>query len=731
MLDLQGRTRGDQKVQASQWLEVLQEEYLACYIKDGGSAIKVVSGAPEVLSRSTEGLRHAADRLGYFFVHLDAGVLDPQGKKPDLHRVDRFLFAILQQVELKAWAAEQARRYLQGAGINLAPLCPLDDLNAIAEDNGRDASDLLNQYNRDLQASRRDRGMSTDFRLAVNALLRAQLIPEAMTPTSEEVLLQWFAGRTMPGAASALRKMQIHDRIGQGNARAIMQSFCHWLPQTGRSGLVTVLDLRPYEYKKLTQPQEAMRKLAALRGAVQRGASRDDLVDLIMKENDQEFALDYSNPAYAQMLSLLRRFIDEIERFEQFLLVVLTTPAFYDPQSPRNYHDYDALQTRIGLEVHDVRRPTRLLRWFTSREPAHGPRPGRSVMTTSQAPSEAVSARRALEALRSGVPSRYAVQCLGTTQESLDRAFRERLADLEAGRGALPLVVSGGFGEGKSHLLEYLQGLSEQSGYVTAYLVVSPEMPLGLPQFVMKALAESASAPGHVGKALREMAADLDAESPAYAALKEWALHSGLDMRFPALLHLYQAFWADEDLRAQILDDFAGKSLAKSVIKQKLKEIGATQDFPLGNGRGAQAPPRPHPPAQPVVQGCRLQGARHPLRRARAPGPLSLQAASRGLRATRVVERGGRAPGKRSPPRVHHERGIPPGNRDRRGQRCATPQHRGPAHVARDSRPAHVGGRRPAEDADSPRASNQRAGARHHPPGPRPVPAGVRRRARR
>jgi hypothetical protein len=58
-----------------------------------------------------------------------------------------------------------------------------------------------------------------------------------------------------------------------------------------------------------------------------------------------------------QMLNMLRRFIDEVDWFERLLLVVLTTPRFYDDTSRRNYFNYDALQTRIGLEVHDARRP--------------------------------------------------------------------------------------------------------------------------------------------------------------------------------------------------------------------------------------------------------------------------------------------------------------------------------------------------------------------------------------
>ena len=62
-----------------------------------------------------------------------------------------------------------------------------------------------------------------------------------------------------------------------------------------------------------------------------------------------------------QMLTMLRRFIDEIDTLDNFLLVVLTSPRFYKDKSiddsvRRCYFDYDALQTRIGQEVHDAHR---------------------------------------------------------------------------------------------------------------------------------------------------------------------------------------------------------------------------------------------------------------------------------------------------------------------------------------------------------------------------------------
>src|SRR5437660_10530185 len=94
-----------------------------------------------------------------------------------------------------------------------------------------------------------------------------------------------------------------------------------------------------------------------MREAVERGATQEEL-SAIVAEAENEQLVSYSDAAYMQMLTLIRRFIDEIDWLENFLLVILTTPLFYEskefnPAVKRCYFDYDALQTRIGLEVHD------------------------------------------------------------------------------------------------------------------------------------------------------------------------------------------------------------------------------------------------------------------------------------------------------------------------------------------------------------------------------------------
>lgn len=200
---------------------------------------------------------------------------------------------------------------------------------------------------------------------------------------------------------------------------------------------------------------------------------------------------------------------------------------------------------------------------------------------------EVVQARSAIESLRSGVPSRDVAAQLGTTQHDVRERFEESLDAIAEGRGATPMLISATFGAGKTHLLNYLQTIAEREGFVTSYVVISPEMPLGNGHMVVKALSEAAVAPGQTGKAMRALASGLRTDSEAYKELQNWAKDASIDDRFRALLHLYEAFRADEEFRVQILADFEGRAILKTIIKNRLKQINQAAAYDLSGPRNA------------------------------------------------------------------------------------------------------------------------------------------------
>ena len=206
---------------------------------------------------------------------------------------------------------------------------------------------------------------------------------------------------------------------------------------------------------------------------------------------------------------------------------------------------------------------------------------------------ERLARRRAVEALRSGVPNADAVVALGSGQGDIEDRFTRLLGDLGGPRnasGARPgrasMLLGAGFGEGKSHLLTHLGQLATSAGFVVSTVVISKETPLHDPAKVLRAAMESAVAPDGARDVVAEAAAALDPDSPGYAELLRWLRGPGRDMneRFDATLLLHQrlsgdAPGADEEFLDSIVRFWSGDPLPMPDLRRQLKAVGEARSF--------------------------------------------------------------------------------------------------------------------------------------------------------
>jgi len=198
--------------------------------------------------------------------------------------------------------------------------------------------------------------------------------------------------------------------------------------------------------------------------------------------------------------------------------------------------------------------------------------------------------RRAVEALRSGVPNADAVVALGSGQVDIEDRFTRLLEDIGGPRNARPgrasMLLGAGFGEGKSHLLTHLGQLATSAGFVVSTVVISKETPLHDPAKVLRAAVESAVAPDGARDVVAEAAATLDTDGPGYAELLRWLRGPGRDMneRFDATLLLHQrlsgdAPGADEEFLDSIVRFWSGDPLLMPGLRRQLKAVGEAKSF--------------------------------------------------------------------------------------------------------------------------------------------------------
>ncbi|MBT9167905.1 MAG: hypothetical protein DDT19_01249 [Syntrophomonadaceae bacterium] len=184
--------------------------------------------------------------------------------------------------------------------------------------------------------------------------------------------------------------------------------------------------------------------------------------------------------------------------------------------------------------------------------------------------------KRAIEALRNGVPNRDAVTVLGSNQPEIEDKFRRQLestkraiADGSKNEG---MLVAGDFGTGKSHLLEYLMHLALEQNFVCSKIVISKETPLFDSAKLFRAAVEAAIVPGKRGSAMTEIATALKFNNQDYEDFRQWTdQEAGLNARFAATLFLYERMSNDPELSNRIIRFWSGDKLDSREIKKYLR----------------------------------------------------------------------------------------------------------------------------------------------------------------
>jgi len=192
-----------------------------------------------------------------------------------------------------------------------------------------------------------------------------------------------------------------------------------------------------------------------------------------------------------------------------------------------------------------------------------------------------LTSRRAIEALRAGVPNRDAVRALGCSQPHIEEKFLEKLQDRRFGG----LLIAGDFGTGKSHLLEYLHHMALERNFVSSKIVISKETPLYDPAKLYRCAIDAAMVPDKQGRALHEITQTLNDKSPEYVAFCQRVNSASrdFDARFAATLYIYeQVRTRDLELRDRVISFWSGHKLNQSEIKRSLRQLGEAATYRFG-----------------------------------------------------------------------------------------------------------------------------------------------------
>jgi hypothetical protein len=189
-----------------------------------------------------------------------------------------------------------------------------------------------------------------------------------------------------------------------------------------------------------------------------------------------------------------------------------------------------------------------------------------------------VAERRAIEALRAGVPNGDAVRALGSGQSAIIKSFQEKLdnaASVEAGE-ATGFVISGTFGSGKSHLVEELHQRALAGNYVSSKVAISKETPLHLPAKMIQAVVGAMQAQDKPEGLLLDMVLGYKSDRLGARDLHAWcgSARSEVSMMFRSLLDLRDAGIEDLEVVDLVTRYFSGETIPITTIRRHIADLG-------------------------------------------------------------------------------------------------------------------------------------------------------------
>jgi len=530
-----------------QWLKVLQQEYVGSYLREGGSSIKFAISAGEDFHPSLQsGLKAMAKAEGLVFTRIDA-------RYTKIHMMDRLFFKIAKQIDWDELAYNFLVPLIRDKGYQVPDQWEDFSLQHLAQLNDRKEALLWKDVQTWVeQAIEGDLNLCQEFRMAMVCVCMAQLQTSDADLHVAQSVKDWLRGELR--LISSVKHALIFQKISRNNGRHMFTSLTHWLRRAKKPGLVMTVDISRYLVAK--------------------------------KPNEPDTTFYYSSSAVLDLYDTLRQFIDGMDDPAGCLMVVLAPPEFLSDRR-RGLDRYEALKLRIWDDVRDKYQQNPLAPMV--RLAASTPDSMSQAVATHMIPLHQDRAtlrdRRVIEGLRSGVPNRDVIQAMGCYQPEVEGRFQQMLTAMDQGavegRSTRGMIVEGGFGTGKSHVLAYLQHLALQQQCICSQVIISKETPLYHPLKVFLSAMENAVMPSHAGQVLVEIANRLDVWSPAYKELSDWVHdhRNGMDQRFAATMFLFQRMYREPELRHRVIRFWSGDPLAMNEIRAYLRQCGVYQRY--------------------------------------------------------------------------------------------------------------------------------------------------------
>lgn len=183
-----------------------------------------------------------------------------------------------------------------------------------------------------------------------------------------------------------------------------------------------------------------------------------------------------------------------------------------------------------------------------------------------------MEARHVIEALRSGIPSRAVGRYFSEARPKIMREISNRMDTVCETGNSCGMIISGKYGEGKTHLLNTVFSMAHSNRMVVSYLSLSRETPMDKLPLVYKKIISNTYLPGREQPGFMHALEKMTPNSPLSS---EMLLYAAKQLETDKLYYLLRSYLntEDSDERFQLQADLEGDFIANAALKKIYKRI--------------------------------------------------------------------------------------------------------------------------------------------------------------
>lgn len=181
-------------------------------------------------------------------------------------------------------------------------------------------------------------------------------------------------------------------------------------------------------------------------------------------------------------------------------------------------------------------------------------------------------ARHIIEALRSGIPSRAVGQYFSEARPRIMKEISDRLDQVCDQGKSNGMIISGKYGEGKTHLLNTVFNLAHSNSMVVSYLSLSKETPMDKLYLVYQKIIRNTYLPMRRQPGFMHELEKVSANSPI---ANEMLLYAVKHLETDKLYYLFRSYLNTEDSDEKFLlqADLEGDFIANAPLKKIYRRI--------------------------------------------------------------------------------------------------------------------------------------------------------------